>query len=196
MAYIKRIWEKFTNQVSSILYMSQLESNINDGNKIFYCSIHNWKKMQLHILMVNRIFFRTFAYYLAITTAKMINHFRWAFNPIQDGPFPGCSRIGGKKVPLPKICHTYPAKMKLGKVIPYLKKIQKMYESRNIFLEYCWQQHFLTRNQQISLFQERFLFMTSSPTKFYHVTQIILQMWSYDQSQVVRSKSPFSVYIW
>ena len=99
MAYIKRIWEKFTNQVSSILYMSQLESNINDGNKIFYCSIHNWKKMQLHILMVNRIFVRTFAYYLAITTAKMINHFRWAFNPIQDGPFRGCSRMGAKRSP-------------------------------------------------------------------------------------------------
>ena len=29
----------------------------------------------------------------------------------------------------------------------------------------------------------QFLFMTS-PTKFYHVTQIIMQMWSYDQSLV------------
>ena len=26
---------------------------------------------------------------------------------------------------LPKICHTYPTMMKLGTVIPYLKKIQK-----------------------------------------------------------------------
>ena len=34
----------------------------------------------------------------------------------------GC---GGKKTPLPKICHTYPAMMKLGPVIPYIKKIQK-----------------------------------------------------------------------
>ena len=32
---------------------------------------------------------------------------------------------GGRKTPLPKICHTYPTKMKLGTVIPYLKKIQK-----------------------------------------------------------------------
>ena len=31
----------------------------------------------------------------------------------------------GKKAPLPKICHTYPIMMKLGIVIPYLKKIQK-----------------------------------------------------------------------
>ena len=28
-----------------------------------------------------------------------------------------------KKAPLPRICHTYPATMKLGTVIPYLKGI-------------------------------------------------------------------------
>ena len=33
--------------------------------------------------------------------------------------------------PLHKICHTYPTVMKLGTVIPYLRKIQKMYESRD-----------------------------------------------------------------
>ena len=37
----------------------------------------------------------------------------------------------GKNVPLPKTYHTYPTWMKLGTVIPYLKKIQKIYESRN-----------------------------------------------------------------
>ena len=30
--------------------------------------------------------------------------------------------------PLPKICHTYPTMMKLGKFIPYPKKIEKIYE--------------------------------------------------------------------
>ena len=30
-----------------------------------------------------------------------------------------------KKPPLSKICHTYPNLMKLGTVIPYLKKIQR-----------------------------------------------------------------------
>ena len=35
----------------------------------------------------------------------------------------GCG--GGQKGPFPKISHTYPAMMKLGTVIPYLKKIQK-----------------------------------------------------------------------
>ena len=72
-------------------------------------------------------------------------------NPIQDGPFRGCSRIGATKRPtLPKICHTYRKMMKRGTVIPYLKKIQKIicesikkiYESRDTPLPFCWNQHF------------------------------------------------------
>ena len=50
---------------------------------------------------------------------------------------------GVQKGPLPKTCHTYPTMMKLGTVIPYLKKIQKLYESRDTPLEFCWHQHFL-----------------------------------------------------
>ena len=42
-----------------------------------------------------------------------------------------------KKVLLPKICHTYSTKMKLSTVRPYLKKIQKMYESCDIPLAFC-----------------------------------------------------------
>ena len=62
-----------------------------------------------------------------------------ALNPIKDGHFWGCSRMGwrGKKAPLPKICHTYPTIMKLGTVIPYPKKIQKIYESRDTHLDFC-----------------------------------------------------------
>ena len=57
-------------------------------------------------------------------------HYR--VNPIQDGYFWGYSRMGvAKKAPLPKICHTYPTMMKLGTVIPYLKKIRKIYQSRD-----------------------------------------------------------------
>ena len=45
--------------------------------------------------------------------------------------FGGCSRMdGGQKGPLAKICQIYATMMKLGTVIPYLKKIQKIYESR------------------------------------------------------------------
>ena len=60
---------------------------------------------------------------------------RFALNPIQDGLFGGCSwmgeRGGGKKIPLPKICHTYPTMTKIGTVIPV----------------FYWHQYFLTGNQ-------------------------------------------------
>ena len=39
--------------------------------------------------------------------------------------------LGGERLPLPKICPTYPTMMKLGTVIPYLNKIHKTYESRD-----------------------------------------------------------------
>ena len=44
---------------------------------------------------------------------------------------------GGLFGPLPKICHTYPTIMKLGTVIPYLRKIQKMYKSGDTPLGFC-----------------------------------------------------------
>ena len=75
-------------------------------------------------------------------------------NSIQDELFRGCSQMGGKKAPLPKICHRYPKMMKLGTVAPYLKKIQKIYESRDTPLQFFWHQLFLTGNQQILLYQE------------------------------------------
>ena len=67
-----------------------------------------------------------------------------SLNPIQDGHFRGCSRMGGetKRPTLPKICHRYPCHryptmMELGTVIPYFKKIQKICESRDTPLEFC-----------------------------------------------------------
>ena len=46
---------------------------------------------------------------------------------------------GGKNAPppLPKICHRYPTMMKLGTVVPYLKKILKIYELRDIPTDFC-----------------------------------------------------------
>ena len=38
-------------------------------------------------------------------------------------PAHGCGQA--KKLPLPKICHTYSTMMKLGTLIPYLKKFKK-----------------------------------------------------------------------
>ena len=58
-------------------------------------------------------------------------------------------RGGGKISPFPKICHTYLTMTKLGTVIPYLKQIQKIHESRNTSHESCWLQQLFTRIQQI-----------------------------------------------
>ena len=93
---------------------------------------------------------------------KVLNEHMWKkqtpllllFNPILDGLFWGCSRKGGQKGPLPKICHTYSTMMKLGPVIPYLKEIQKIYEPRDTLPDFCWHQHFFTGNQKILLYQE------------------------------------------
>ena len=52
----------------------------------------------------------------------------------------GCEGGGGgvgKQAPFPKICRTYPTMIKLGTVIPYPKKIQKIYDSRDTTLEFC-----------------------------------------------------------
>ena len=43
---------------------------------------------------------------------------------------------GWEGSPLPKICHTSTTMMTLGTVIPYLREIQKVYESRDILLEF------------------------------------------------------------
>ena len=39
----------------------------------------------------------------------------------------GSGSCWNKKAPVFKICHTYPTIMKVGTVIPYLKKIRKIY---------------------------------------------------------------------
>ena len=43
---------------------------------------------------------------------------------------------GAKKVPLSKIYPTYPTMIELGTVIPYLKKIKKVYKSHDTPLEF------------------------------------------------------------
>ena len=61
---------------------------------------------------------------------------------------------GGGKAPLLKIHHTHPPMMKLDTAIPYLRKIQKKYESCDTSFEFCWHQHFFTWNWQSLLCQE------------------------------------------
>ena len=69
-----------------------------------------------------------------------------------------------KKPPLLKICHTYPATMKLGTVIPYPNKIQKIYESSDTPLEFCWHKHFsleISKFGHIKKYRYRLHFDTS-----------------------------------
>ena len=54
----------------------------------------------------------------------------------------GCWRQ--KARPRSKFFHTYPTMMKLGTVIPYLKKIQEIYDSHDTPLKFCQHQHFFT----------------------------------------------------
>ena len=70
------------------------------------------------------------------------------------GIFGAAHGWGGQEPPFPKICHTYATVMKLGTVIPYLKKIQKLFESRDRPPEFCWHKHFFSGNKQILLYQE------------------------------------------
>ena len=44
---------------------------------------------------------------------------------------------GRKKAPFLKTCDTYPAMMKLGTLMPYLEKIQKICKSRDATPEFC-----------------------------------------------------------
>ena len=63
-----------------------------------------------------------------------------ATSKLLEGLEPAAHGLGGrwaKRPPLSKISHTYPTMMKLGTVIPYLKKIQKIYESRDTPPGFC-----------------------------------------------------------
>ena len=51
--------------------------------------------------------------------------------------FFGAVQRWGAKCPLSKICDTYPAIMKLGAIIPYLKNTLKIHEFRDTPLEFC-----------------------------------------------------------
>ena len=81
--------------------------------------------------------------------------------------------------PLPKIWYTYPTTMKLGTAIHELKKIQKIYESRDTHREFYWHHHFFTWNLQILLCQElqiwaAFSYIISNYLNFYWFFKIVL----------------------
>ena len=129
------------------------------------------------------------------------NKFIYCVNPIQNGPFRGCLRMGEpKSSPLPKICHTYPTKMKLSTVIPYLKMAQKIYELRDTPLGFCWHQHFFIGNQKILLFQKmhiyiEFLYIISNSFNFFWIFKDFFHKHGYnfdDVSKIGYSRSSWN----
>ena len=92
---------------------------------------------------------------LFISVLVLMSHY---LNPVQMGLFGATHGLGGlwaKMPPPPSLKSvTHPTMKKLCTDIPYLKKIQKVYKSHDTHLEFCWHQHFFTRNQQILLYQE------------------------------------------
>ena len=109
-------------------------------------------------------------------------------NPIQDGLYRGCSQIGEAKEPLSplhKICCTYLTMMRLCTVVPYLNKIQKMYESRDTPFEFCWHQHFSCGNEQIELYQE-----IQMQTAFWYIISI-----SFNTFRVFKDIHSLSIYM-
>ena len=72
-----------------------------------------------------------------------------------------------------KICYTYPAMMKLNTVIPYLKKIQKIYKLQDTLLEFCWYQYFFTRQKlHFNTFQSVTLLWIKLYCRYGHVTTL------------------------
>ena len=75
-------------------------------------------------------------YVTLIDVAKNLTLFRRSlFMAVHD-------RGRGKKTFFPKIFQIYSTMVKLGTVIPYLKKMQQIFKSRGMSLEFCWHQHF------------------------------------------------------
>ena len=110
-----------------------------------------------------------------------------SINPIQDGLFQGCSRMGrGQKGP--------PSLKSVTQILQWWnpKKIQKIYESRDTALEFCWHQHFFTRNQQILLYQEKqiqisFWYIISNYCKFFWVFNDCFSKYGYNFDDVSKN---------
>ena len=85
--------------------------------------------------------------------------------------------------------------MKLDAVIPYLKKIQKIYESRDTLPEFYWHRHFFTGIQQILLYQEiqieiAFWYTISNLFNFYSVFKDFFNKSGYNFDDVIKNGYP------
>ena len=82
-----------------------------------------WKSFSFFGKFVSKLNFQSFQWlsHKSISISQTEGY----FNTIQDGSFWGCSRMGAKTPPLPKICHTYPTMMKLSTVMLYQGRLKK-----------------------------------------------------------------------
>ena len=117
--------------------------------KIYFCSF-----MKLDIQIASRLLLATPSCTFLMTILKRwgIWNYLSLLAVFRICIFGTAHRMGCQKVLLHKMCHTYSAMIKLGAVIPYLKKIQQIYESRDTPLVFCCHQHFFIGNQQILVF--------------------------------------------
>ena len=86
-----------------------------------------------------------------INSVKGASIFRVLFDLIQDGFFRGCSRMGD---PSRKFVTHILQWWKLAQLYLTKSRSKRFFESRGTPFDFCWNQHFFTRNQQILLYQE------------------------------------------
>ena len=109
--------------------------------------------------------------------------------PYSGWVFLGLLMDGGpKRSLLLKICHTYPTMMKLGTVIPYLKKIQKTHKSHDTPLESADISIFhrksadfsVSRNTDIDCILKQFLTLSTvfEPLKIVLINMVTILMMS------------------
>ena len=102
--------------------------------KLLACVMHT-----ICYLLLTKVKYTTSQLKLLLSVKKLFDkiltfqpYSRWA------GFFGTVEGLGKPKAPtsLYKICHTYPTMIKLGAVTPFLKKFQKIYESRDTPLDF------------------------------------------------------------
>ena len=75
--------------------------------------------------------------HVSIQFRRVLTLLRWAFSGLlMDGGGEG-GGAGCRKALFSKICHAYAAMMKLGTLIPYQEKIQKIYKSWDASINFC-----------------------------------------------------------
>ena len=76
--------------------------------------------------------------HVSIQFRRVLTLLRWAFSKLlMDGGGEGGRGVGCRKALFSKIFHAYAAMMKLGTLIPYQEKIQKIYKSWDASIKFC-----------------------------------------------------------